>query len=328
LLECANTEDDNLRIAAVVVAYNRRDLLVEALTALAAQTHPLDSVVVVDNASTDGSAEAAEAASPRTDIVRLERNTGGAGGFAVGIERAITTHGADLVWVMDDDTIPSSTALEELLAVRHRHPGTPVVMASRVLWTDGSDHPMNTPRRKPFLGRSERLAAENVGAVAVRSASFVSTLFDTAAISRSGLPIAEYFIWNDDFEFTARLLRSGVGVYCPASIVVHKTKALASTDVDPGSRFYYEVRNKIWLFRRSRALAAWELPIYVGASLARWSRTILNSRDRPTLIRGLRQGLRDGLLSSPRSNATFLAGLEPVATDIARFDKASGSASR
>ncbi len=317
-----------MRIAAVIVAYNRRDLLVEALAALAAQTRALDSIVVVDNASTDGSAEAAAAASPSADIVRLDRNTGGAGGFAVGIERAITAHDADLVWIMDDDTIPTPTALAELLDVRHRHPGTPLVMASRVLWTDGSDHPMNTPRRKPFLGRSERLAAENVGAVAVRSASFVSTLVDSAAISRSGLPIAEYFIWNDDFEFTARLLRSGIGVYCPTSIVIHKTKALASTDVDPGSRFYYEVRNKVWLFRRSRALAPWELPIYVGASLVRWTRTLLNSQDRPTLLRGLRQGLRDGFLSSPRSNAAFLSGLEPAASDIARFDGAGGPASR
>jgi len=315
-----------LRISAVVVAYNRRELLLEALAALAGQSRALDSIVVVDNASTDGSSEAAESAFPGVDIVRLARNTGGAGGFAVGIERAITTHEADLVWIMDDDTIPSPTALAALLEVRDALPVAPVVQASKVIWTDGSDHPMNTPRRKPFLARSERDAAAAAGAIAVRSASFVSSLVDARAVAASGLPIAEYFIWNDDFEFTARLLRTGVGVYCPTSVVTHKTKALASTDGDPGSRFYYEVRNKVWLFRRSRALAPWEIPVYVGASLVRWARTFVKSQDRATLISGLRRGLRDGFLSSPRPNAQFLAGLEPATTAIARFDAAAGPA--
>ena len=315
-----------MRISAVVVAYNRRELLLEALAALAGQSRALDSIVVVDNASTDGSSEAAESAFPGVDIVRLARNTGGAGGFAVGIERAITTHEADLVWIMDDDTIPSPTALAALLEVRDALPVAPVVQASKVIWTDGSDHPMNTPRRKPFLARSERDAAAAAGAMAVRSASFVSSLVDARAVAASGLPIAEYFIWNDDFEFTARLLRTGVGVYCPTSVVTHKTKALASTDGDPGSRFYYEVRNKVWLFRRSRALAPWEIPVYVGASLVRWARTFVKSQDRATLISGLRRGLRDGFLSSPRPNAQFLAGLEPATTAIARFDAAAGPA--
>ena len=315
-----------MRISAVVVAYNRRELLLEALAALAGQSRALDSIVVVDNASTDGSSEAAESAFPGVDIVRLARNTGGAGGFAVGIERAITTHEADLVWIMDDDTIPSPTALAALLEVRDALPVAPVVQASKVIWTDGSDHPMNTPRRKPFLARSERDAAAAAGAIAVRSASFVSSLVDARAVAASGLPIAEYFIWNDDFEFTARLLRTGVGVYCPTSVVTHKTKALASTDGDPGSRFYYEVRNKVWLFRRSRALAPWEIPVYVGASLVRWARTFVKSQDRATLISGLRRGLRDGFLSSPRPNAQFLAGLEPATTAIARFDAAAGPA--
>ncbi len=309
-----------MQVSAVVVAYNRRELLVEALRALGAQTVPLDSIVVIDNASTDGSADAARGAAPEADVVSLERNTGGAGGFAVGIERAISRHSADLVWIMDDDTIPTAGALEELLRVREEHPARPVVLASRVVWTDGTDHPMNTPRRKPFAGRAERRAADSVGAVAVRSASFVSSLVDAGAIRQSGLPIAEYFIWNDDFEFTARLLRAGRGVYCPGSVVTHKTRLLASTDVDPGSRFYYEVRNKIWLFRHSNALYAVEKPLYIGVSIVRWAKTLLRSADRSTLLYGLRKGTRDGFARPPSSNSDFLSGLGPVSEAIARFE--------
>ena len=89
----------------------------------------------------------------------------------------------------------------------------------------------------------------------IRSASFVSVLVDAAMVRERGLPLADYFLWNDDFEFTTRLIRGRRALYCPASVVVHKTKTFGSTDADPGERFYYEVRNKLWLFARSRGLS-------------------------------------------------------------------------
>jgi rhamnopyranosyl-N-acetylglucosaminyl-diphospho-decaprenol beta-1,3/1,4-galactofuranosyltransferase len=298
-----------IRFVAVVVAFNREELLRESLDALAAQALPPSAVVVVDNASTDASFDVASSHPIGADVVRLRRNTGGAGGFAVGLARALEAHDPDWIWIMDDDTIPTETALAELERVVRADSGRPelALVASRVVWTTGEDHPMNTPRRKPFLGTRERAAAEAAGVLPVRSASFVSSLVRADAVRRSGLPVADYFLWNDDFEFTAKLLRTRRGVFAPGSVVVHKTKLLGSTDNDPGARFYLEVRNKIWLFRRSRALAAWEKPIYIGASLLRWGRTFRRSPDRALLRDCLRRGLRDGFGSTPRPNATVLA---------------------
>src|SRR5665647_927267 len=102
------------RVVAVVVAYNRRDLLLEVLDALARQETPLEKVVVVDNSSTDDSAAVAQAAGPLVDLVELERNTGGAGGFAAGLAVALERHSPDWVWMMDDDTVPTESALPEL----------------------------------------------------------------------------------------------------------------------------------------------------------------------------------------------------------------------
>ncbi|HZK60086.1 MAG TPA: glycosyltransferase, partial [Cryobacterium sp.] len=125
------------RVVAVVVAWNRRDLLAEVLEALARQAAGLARIVVVDNASTDDSADVARAAGPLVDLVRLDRNTGGAGGFAAGLAVALERHRPDWVWLMDDDTVPTPTALAELLAAVD---GTDAVVAgSRVVWTDGSD---------------------------------------------------------------------------------------------------------------------------------------------------------------------------------------------
>ncbi|GLZ07421.1 glycosyl transferase [Actinomadura sp. NBRC 104412] len=296
------------RVVAALVTHQRRDLLSEALTALAEQSRPPDATIVVDNASTDGTALMVREAFPAVELVRLERNTGGAGGFAVALSRALELD-ADLVWLMDDDTVPRSSALEALLEARERATPSPALVASRVVWTDGRAHPMNTPRTKPRARRWEREAAESAGCEPIRSASFVSVLVDADAARRCGPPVADYFLWNDDFEFTTRLLRGGLGLLCPRSEVVHKTGTFGSTDADPGDRFFYEVRNKVWLFTRSRGLAPGERVLYALSTVRRWGRTFLRSSDRATLRRCLVRGLASGLKAGPRPNSRVLGDL-------------------
>lgn len=306
-------------VCAVVVTWNRRDLLVESLAALAAQTLPPRHIVVVDNASTDGTGELLRREYAHLEVVFLEKNIGGAGGFTAGIERALTFDPA-LVWLLDDDTVPTATAAEQLVSVWATYPSAPpglrpAVLASRVVWTDGRDHPMNTPRAKPGATAAELRAAAAVGAVPIRSASFVSLMCDVDVVRARGLPVADYFLWNDDFEYSTRLIRSRVGLSVPGSVVVHKTASFGATDADPGERFYYEVRNKLWLFIRSRGLAPAEKLVYGGSTLRRWGRTFARSADRRTLARGLRRGLLDGLVTRPRPNGVVLtaAGWSPHA---------------
>ncbi|MGY2873978.1 GT2 family glycosyltransferase [Marmoricola sp. URHA0025 HA25] len=302
-------------VVAVVVTWNRRDLLQESLATVHGQTHSPAAIVVVDNASTDGTAElldSAYATELGLDVVRLRENTGGAGGFAMGIERALVHH-PDLVWLLDDDTVPTPTAAEELVRTWQAYDGErPAVLASKVVWTDGRDHPMNTPRPKPGASAAETAAAERVGAVPVRSASFVSLMCDADRIRERGLPVADYFLWNDDFEYSTRLIRGGTGLYCPSSVVVHKTRVFGSTDADPGERFFYEVRNKIWMFSRSRSLSVPEKALYGASTARRWARTFAKSSDRRVLRRALGRGLGAGL-RRPRPNAQVLGDARPPA---------------
>ncbi len=294
-------------ITAVVVTWNRRELLAQSLHAIQVQTLAPAGVIVVDNASDDGTDQMLAERFPHLDVVRAHVNTGGAGGFAIGLERALSTR-CGLVWLMDDDTVPQTTALAELVEARQRYGGAPPsLVASRVVWTDGRDHPMNTPRVKPGVRAGERAAAAEVGCVPIRSASFVSVLVDADLVRQRGLPLAGYFLWNDDFEFTSRIIRHGRGLYCPSSVVVHKTRTFGSTDADPGERFFFEVRNKIWLFGRSRCLSPAEKGVYAGSTLRRWGRTIAGSRDRRTLWRGLRRGLVAGVRTRPRPTEDVIA---------------------
>lgn len=335
-----------MHVTAVLVAYNRRELVGEALEALAAQTRPVDRLIVVDNASDDGTTEVANEAiaawlqrGGNAELVRLTENTGGAGGFTVGIATALvrTGNGADSadstdwVWVMDDDTIPSPTALAAALDTHERYVAGGrddlAVMGSRVLWTDGYDHPMNSPKAKIGATRSERTRAEMIGAMPIRSISFVSAFLRAHRVREVGLPVVDYFLWNDDFEFSARMLRGARGLFVPGSVVTHKTKIRGSSDQDPGARFFFEVRNKLWLFRKSRALRWWESLLYQAATAKRWVRTLRASSDREVLRDGLRRGWREGWGQKPRRNAEVLATAGvPAETmrEIERLDAVSG----
>lgn len=314
----------NERVVAVVVAWNRAELLARNLDGLAAQARPVDAVVVIDNASTDDSAAVAAAHPVVTEVVTLPANTGGAGGFAAGIARAVVAHGADAVWIMDDDTVPTPGALAALEDARARYPGPVAVAASRADWHDGREHPMNTPRERFGLVRAQRRAAASVGARAIRSASFVSILLDADAVRAEGLPCADFFLWNDDFEYTARLLRCRVGLYVPASRVHHLTRVFGTSEADPGRRFYQEVRNKVWTFTRSPALGPVDRLLYGGSTLARWARTVARSPQRRALCGYAWAGLRAGV-RPPRPTTEVLAGT-PVEAEVRALETEAGRA--
>ncbi len=100
--------------------------------------------------------------------------------------------------------------------------------------------------------------------------------------------------------------------------MVHKTQTFGSTDVDPGERFFYEVRNKIWMFRDSAPLAPLERLAYGGSTLRRWARTFARSHDRRTLRQSLARGISAGVRTRPRATAEVLAdaGLPALALDV------------
>ena len=309
-------------VVAVVVAYNRQELLRRCLDSLAEQTVALTGTVVVDNASTDDSREVASAHPLGAHVVALPTNTGGAGGFAAGIARALTRFPqAEWIWIMDDDTVPTATALEALLRAAEAYPGAPALLASRAVWTDGTEHPMNRPRTRPALPPALHRHAALAGARQIRTASFVSILLDARAVREVGLPRASYFLWNDDFEYTSRILRGRIGLYVPDSVVRHLTRALGSSDADPGERFRFEVRNKIWTFRDCEGLGPIERAAYEAATARRWLRAAASSADRATLWRAGREGLREGL-ARPADNMTIFLGT-PVQDDVAAVEAAA-----
>ncbi len=107
----------------------------------------------------------------------------------------------------------------------------------------------------------------------------------------------------------------------PASVVEHRTKTFGSTDADPGERFAFEVRNKIWMFTRSRALGPVDAMFYGASTVRRWLRTVTRSPRRGVVLRAGRRGLREALVRGPRPTAVVLSGLGPVSDEVAAVER-------
>jgi GT2 family glycosyltransferase len=310
------------RVVAVVVTYNREQLLAQCLDGLAAQDRRPDAVVVIDNASTDASGRVADEHPLGADVVHLHRNVGGAGGFAAGIARALVRHDADWVWLMDDDTIPRPGALAALLEALSLSPVRLSVLSSRAVWTDGRDHPMNTQRSRLGASAREKRDAARAGGRPIRTASYVSALLNGQDVRRLGLPHADYFIWSDDFEHTGRLLRHGRGLQVPASVVEHRTATFGNAQSSPGSRFYYDVRNRLWALLRTDSFTPLEKVVHGGSTALGWLRVLARHRGDGAGV-GLR-GLLAALRRGPRPSAAVLSADGEAAADVRAIERAAG----
>jgi rhamnopyranosyl-N-acetylglucosaminyl-diphospho-decaprenol beta-1,3/1,4-galactofuranosyltransferase len=286
----------------VVVTHNRLPLLQECILAIQDQTHHVCGIIVVNNGSSDGTAE--WLLGQQKLIVISQPNLGGAGGFNTGIRQA-RDRKADWIWCMDDDTIPQADCLEKLLTASNfpRRDGNeaPVMLCSRIRWTDGTDHRMN----RPWL-LATSLPALDGGLVPIRACTFCSVLIRGDMVNRYGLPFKDFFIWADDFEYTARILRHQRGLVVAASVATHKTKTNHMTINDAGPRHYFSVRNNIWIIRFSNGLSRNEklgtLRHLINTMTIRY---LLAHRFSGKALMAVLWGVRDGLFSKPDLSDDF-----------------------
>jgi GT2 family glycosyltransferase len=214
-------------VAAIVVTHNRLALLKENLNALRGQTRRPDEIIVINNGSTDGTAEWLKS-QPGLTVVPQE-NLGSSGGQLAGIKTAFA-HGHDWFWCMDDDVVPKPDALEQLLKCSKASDERTGFLSSVVRWTDGNINLMTAPNVHPDYSSLMELFPQ--GLLRLSSASFVSILFHRRAVAKKGLPLREMFLWFDDEEYTRRITDDFLGYQVLASEVEHRTKTNYWVDFD------------------------------------------------------------------------------------------------
>lgn len=214
------------RVHAVVVTYNRKVLLQECIEAILKQSVSVEKLILIDNNSTDGTPEFLREngymSNPVIEYIKLDKNIGGAGGFHEGMKKA-REYQPDWVWIMDDDTVPTETCLEELLNASEQINGKVSFLASAVRGMN--NEAMNVPKiaRNQFSKYTDWYEYLDKSMAKIVKATFVSLLINIEAINQCGLPWKEFFLWGDDSEYTQRIIRDyGPAYMVGKSLAIHK----------------------------------------------------------------------------------------------------------
>lgn len=200
------------RVCAVVVTYNRKELLTRTLNALLNQTKPLDMILIIDNASNDGTNEilSNEGYLDKENIsyYKLEENTGGAGGFYNGIKLAYEQN-YDWVWLMDDDGYPADDSCLEALLVASESFDVfgPLVLSDEK--TNETSFPFGIRDHAGIVtSKDEAIRLSNTTAkfsyILDVLCPFNGILISKNVIEKVGFPDSRLFIWGDEINYWMR----------------------------------------------------------------------------------------------------------------------------
>ncbi|WP_018618490.1 glycosyltransferase family 2 protein [Spirosoma luteum] len=248
-------------VAAIVVTYNRLVDLKECIRSLRRQSYPLAAIVVFNNGSTDGTADWL---AQQTDLFCLtsRNNLGGAGGFHHGLKYAFEKQ-YDWFWVMDDDCSPEEGCLEKLLAIPLKE--TYAGLAPTVYEEDKipAFHRANLTYSPNLSSLQEPLEEKgnSTSISAIDFASFVGLLLPYSSVQAVGLPRSEFFIHNDDVEYSLRL-KNQVGKiallhtaridhFCASKPALSQFNGRSAYAIDKLWIRFYGIRNNIWLKREA-----------------------------------------------------------------------------
>lgn len=289
--------------AAVVVTYNRKEILKRNIECLLGQQDKKCDILIIDNASTDGTAEMIQEhfSVPQVIYFNSGKNLGGAGGFEYGIRKALEYH-YDYIWIMDDDTWPQQDALQKLFEADSELSGNWGFLSSAVYWTDGSLCKANKPKKNLFAFVSIKDMGEQL--CKIQMGSFVSMLVKADIVREVGLPHGDYFIWTDDYEFSGRISKKYRCYFVPQSHVIHamknNTKAdIVTDDLSRLNRYECLYRNDVHCYRQY-GLQGW---MYIWMKdMYTTLKVLLKSKDsKYRRIHTIWQGYQNGLSYHPEN---------------------------
>lgn len=245
----------DFRIGAVVVTYNRKDLLIKSINSLLNQTRKLERIIVIDNNSTDGTKEELEKQGLlNNDIIyykKLERNLGGSGGFYYGIKTIVEETNVDWVLLTDDDAIYDSNFVSNIKDYYERHPSNNIVALTGTVIEHGE---ISTIHRRilkdQIFFRQEPVCVEKYKQESFDYdlLSFVGAVIKVDVIKKVGLPCKDFFIWYDDTEYSIRLREYGKIINVNSALVYHETRlGVKSTGYQPNWKEFYGLRNLSYL---------------------------------------------------------------------------------
>lgn len=236
------------KLAVVIVTYNRVELLEQCLDKLTEQTYPIDTVIVINNASTDSTADFLENYKklPLT-LCHSKENTGGAGGFYQGIKLGYEL-GYDWLYIVDDDVFADKQCIEKLMDVQ-----------KKAMISVREDNAGNLVERSalkydlanPFCLNPKRLSVEQKyqtrsdmpETVVVENIPFEGLMIHKEVIEKVGYPEPRYFISSDDVDYSLRIRQAGYQIYAVRDALLKRQLPYDQDKALSSWKGYYMYRN-------------------------------------------------------------------------------------
>ncbi len=251
-------EGTHQSVAVVVLAFSKAELLKQLVDSLRTQTRKPDEIIVVFQGS---DARILNWLKEQQDLtLHAQENLGSAGGFSTGIQLAIAK-GHRWTWIVDDDAVPAADALQRMVESPHFDWNSTGFLSSRIVDPAGRTYMSPTPKDANLWYGT--VLTEHC--VPVMKATWLGMLVSTSAVIECGLPIKEYFLWDEDIEFTSRIAHARPSYCVIDSVIVHYQKDQFDP-FSPGDKIkhLHFVRNRVATIRLSQ-----------GTFVKRWARILL-----------------------------------------------------
>ena len=241
-----------MHIIAVVVTFNRLPLLQRNMECLRAN-RGVSHIVVVNNGSTDGTADYLATLPAAHFTIITQANVGGAGGFHRGISEAMQ-QGAEWIWCMDDDVFPRPDCLEHLLPytadARYGILAPRRLMNGRIYTNDFTAYNLTNPFAS--LHKGKLASCPPTEPTEIAGTAFEGPLIRREVVEKIGLPNRELFIFCDDTDYCLRTVRAGYRILSVPAALMDKehffsTDSWAERNHKKKWKRFYQVRNATYL---------------------------------------------------------------------------------
>ena len=293
-----------IKVCAVIVTYNRAELLCRCVKRLLEQDYPLD-VFIYDNHSsqdTKGELEKNDLLTDRVTYFYADSNTGGSGGFHNGMKMAAEKD-YDALWLMDDDGYAVNNDTLSTIVKKWESMDREICILNSLVVCEPETLKLSFSLNREFDGKKVITNAED-GLLKGLVSPFNGTFVPTELARKIGYPIKEFFVYGDETEYMLRAKSNGAALYTViGSIYFHPTMVVESKKFlwrkfvvsnVPLWKTYCSARNTVYFTKRYHGLAGVIKCItrtYIGCILAddgKWAKI-------KTATRGICDGLRGDL---------------------------------
>ena len=261
------------KVTIIMLTWKSYQVTRECLLSLRSLAYPNFEIVLVDNASGDGSAEKLVLEFPEISLVQNETNLGFPGGNNVAIQ-AVLERGTDYFLLLNNDTIVAPDFLTELVRVAESDPRIGMLNpkiyyfepADRLWYAGGSYKPWWSFAKTRGVNQRDAGRFEKVEEV-----SFITgcaCLVKATVVRQIGLLDEVFFLGFEDLDWCMRASKAGFkGYYVPSSVIWHKSSYDTKKNLGKAVKDFYGTRNSVLFARKHLKIYYW--PLFL-LSLARW----------------------------------------------------------